>query len=60
MQSKNKILRAKIYHKRFFPKKYDFLHEGLFFFLDLDNLDQLSRIKLFSLNKLNIFKAQDI
>ncbi|MGV2433379.1 MAG UNVERIFIED_CONTAM: DUF1365 domain-containing protein [Rickettsiaceae bacterium] len=55
MHSKNKILKAKIYHKRFSPKQYDFLHNGLFLFLDLDDLDKLSQIKLFSLNKFNIF-----
>lgn len=55
MLSKNKLLQSKIYHKRFSPKEYDFTHDGFFLYLDLDNLDEISKNRIFSINRINIF-----
>lgn len=55
MLFKNKLLPSKIYHKRFSIKEYDFTHDGFFLYLDLDNLDEINNMKLFSLNRFNFF-----
>lgn len=55
MKSENKLLNAKIYHKRFEPKQYDFMHNGFFLLLDLDNIEEVSKLKLFGINRINFF-----
>lgn len=49
------ILDAKIYHKRYKPKEYDFLHKGFFIFFDIDDFSNNFKSKILSINRFNYF-----
>jgi DUF1365 family protein len=55
MQLKTKLLKAQIYHKRYAPKIYDFMHKSFFIFMDIDFINENPKRKFFSLNSLNLF-----
>lgn len=51
----HQILDAIVYHRRHTPVDYKFSHKVIFIMVQLDKINLLSKIKLFSLNKFNMF-----
>jgi DUF1365 family protein len=54
------LYKAKVMHHRFFPKKHRFNYNVFYFYVDLDELDDLSKKHwLISRNKWNLFSFRD-
>ena len=49
------ILKATIYHKRYSPIEYDFLHKAVYFVIDLN---KKMDTRIFSINRFNIFSIR--
>ncbi|QQL50379.1 DUF1365 domain-containing protein [Mucilaginibacter ginkgonis] len=54
------LYKAKVMHHRLAPKKHSFHYNVFMFYLDLDEIDSLSkRLKLMSRNRFNLFNFRD-
>jgi len=54
------LYKAKVMHHRLAPKVHRFHYEVFMFYLDLDEIDSLSkRLKFMSRNKFNLFNFRD-
>ncbi|WP_255713478.1 DUF1365 domain-containing protein [Pedobacter sp. Leaf132] len=60
MSFKSSIYTAKVMHHRFAPKKHSFWYNVYMFYIDLDEIDTLSKkLRWFSRNKFNLFSFRD-
>jgi len=49
-----------VFHRRLRPKQHEFLYRVFYFYLDLDELDEVVRkLKLFSVNRANLYSLHD-
>ena len=49
-----------IFHRRLRPKQHEFLYRVFYFYLDLDELDEVSqRLKFFGVNRANLYSLWD-
>jgi DUF1365 family protein len=55
---KHALVKFQVLHKRFVPKKYEFLHSFFWFKIDLNSIDKWPT-KLFSRNKFNLYSFYD-
>jgi len=54
------LYECQMMHRRLLPKRYDLRHALVMFYLDLDELDELSaRLRLFSRNRANLYAFRD-